>query len=98
MTGFFSLGLAIARPPLPPPLPALDIVAMFYRHNKNNGFVEGRHGKKIVRPRWVVAGGLGVQQEGMERYVIRKPLGKDYTTLRHYAVDNYPGSYIRGGG
>jgi len=48
MTGFFSLGLAIARPP-PPPLPALDIVAMFYRHNKNNGFVEGRRGKKIVR-------------------------------------------------
>lgn len=33
---------------------------------------------------------VGVQQEGMERYVIRKPLGKDYTTLRHYAVDNYP--------
>lgn len=52
MTGFFSLGLAIARPPPPPPpppLPALDIVAMFYRHNKNNGFVEGRRGKKIVR-------------------------------------------------
>jgi len=63
MTGFFSLGLAIARPPLPPPpLPALDIVAMFYRHNKNNGFAEGRRGKKIVRPWWVMMASRGVQQ------------------------------------
>jgi len=55
MTGFFSLGLAIARPPppRPAPLPAFDIVAMFYRHNKNNGFVEGRRGKKIVHSWWV---------------------------------------------
>lgn len=65
----FSLGLSPNAAD-----PSSDIAAMFYRHNKNNSFTP-RGGGDVARKKWFCRGAT-------KRRVIRKPLGKDYTTLR----------------